>query len=266
MKPCAIIIPVYKSSPDNYEKSSYIQCLNILKSYDIIIVTYKECDIHYYIDTANELNKEIIISYFDASFFRNIEGYNKLMLDYNFYKRFKNYTYILIYQLDAFVFKDELEQWCAKSYDYIGAPWFERFSSHEEGAKLWLVGNGGFSLRRVKYFTKVLSWKFPVRKVNLLQVFRHFRIGLFLSAFGWKNNINYLIKENRINEDVFYCISLKDSLLKPNVPPPDIARYFSLEKSPTYLFELNSKQIPFGCHAFRKYEFESFWKKYIPEK
>ena len=30
---------------------------------------------------------------------------------------------MLIYQLDAYVFKDELLNWANKGYDYIGAPW-----------------------------------------------------------------------------------------------------------------------------------------------
>ena len=30
---------------------------------------------------------------------------------------------MLIYQLDAFVFQDDLAYWCQQNYDYIGAPW-----------------------------------------------------------------------------------------------------------------------------------------------
>lgn len=30
----------------------------------------------------------------------------------------------MIYQLDAWVFNDELSSWCSLGYDYIGAPFF----------------------------------------------------------------------------------------------------------------------------------------------
>jgi hypothetical protein len=82
---------------------------------------------------------------------------------------------MLIYQLDAWVFKDDLMKWCNKGYDYIGAPWFEDFGSYEKGKKLWRVGNGGFSLRKIKYFCKVLSWKWPVIKPKIKNLFNvHF--------------------------------------------------------------------------------------------
>ena len=72
------------------------------------------------------------------------------MLSSEFYRRFSKFEYILIYQLDAFVFKDQLNYWCKKGYDYIGAPWFEGFHLTKTGVNIIGVGNGGFSLRRVK--------------------------------------------------------------------------------------------------------------------
>jgi hypothetical protein len=47
------------------------------------------------------------------------------MLSIDFYKRFRDYKFILIYQLDAYVFRDELEYWCEQDYDFIGAPLIE---------------------------------------------------------------------------------------------------------------------------------------------
>lgn len=45
------------------------------------------------------------------------------MLSAEFYERFLAWDYILLCQTDAFVFRDELADWCARGYDYIGAPW-----------------------------------------------------------------------------------------------------------------------------------------------
>lgn len=44
------------------------------------------------------------------------------MLEADFYRRFGKYKYMLIYQLDAFVFSDKLLDFCEMGYDYIGAP------------------------------------------------------------------------------------------------------------------------------------------------
>ena len=90
------------------------------------------------------------------------------MLSFNFYESFLDYKYILIYQLDAFVFKDDLIFWCNKNYDYVGAPWIASISNNpftlllnkissifdskekKERKKIFFkVGNGGFSLRKV---------------------------------------------------------------------------------------------------------------------
>lgn len=89
--------------------------------------------------------------FFHENYFKSIDGYNKLMLSPSFYKAFSNYEYILIYQLDAWVFKDELQHWCNQKYDYIGAPIYQN-------NKLIGIGNGGFSLRKVDYCLKVLAY------------------------------------------------------------------------------------------------------------
>ena len=48
-----------------------------------------------------------------------------LMLSPFFYESFLDFKYVLIHQLDVFIFKDELNYWCNQNYDYIGAPWFK---------------------------------------------------------------------------------------------------------------------------------------------
>lgn len=46
------------------------------------------------------------------------------------------------------------------------------------------------------------------------------------------------------------------------MPSCEEAADFSFEANPSYLFSIIGK-LPFGCHAFEKYEYEEFWKKYI---
>ena len=262
-KQCAVVIPIYKDAMVDYERASYIQCLKTLKFYDIIIVTNRSVNIDSYKSLAHSYKKDLSFIFFEEKYFNGINGYNILMKSYAFYKKFDSYEYILIYQLDAYVFKDMLAYWCNQGYDYIGAPWFSGFKTHEEGCDLWAVGNGGLSLRRIEYFLKVLSWKLPVKLMSFKDIFHDFRIGKLLYNLGWKNNIPYYILHNVMYEDVFYCVFLENSLIPPRKPSIEEALTFSIEKSPAYLFSLNKNELPFGCHGFQKYDYDSFWKKYI---
>jgi hypothetical protein len=51
--------------------------------------------------------------------------YSQLLMSKEFYELFIEYDYIIIYQLDCFVFKDSLENWLYTGFDYIGAPWVD---------------------------------------------------------------------------------------------------------------------------------------------
>lgn len=264
---CIITIPVYKSSSTLSidELKSFKQCLNILGQYDISIFTHKEIDISLYKTIANDYSKNIDVQYFDSFYFQTLRGYNHLMLKKEFYERYKQYEYMLLYQLDAYVFKDELLYWCQQGYDYIGSPWFENHSEYEKGNILWKVGNGGFSLRHIPYFLYFLSLKWPLRSsINLHEGRREF-IRSLIYFFGWHNTLRWHRKYS--NEDIFFCEFLprevKDKKRLPKVPPCEIALKFSFERSPSYLYELNNKELPFGCHAYKKWEYDTFWKKYI---
>lgn len=73
-----------------------------------------------------------------------------------FYEKFLSFYYILIYQLDAFVFYDALEFFCSLGYDYIGASvaYSSWYGYKEKNPR---VGNGGFSLRKVKACYQLLT-------------------------------------------------------------------------------------------------------------
>ena len=97
---------------------------------------------------------------FDSSFFRSVNSYSRLLTLPLFYGAFCDYEYMLIAQLDAVCFRDDLDEWCRRGYDYVGAPWCHLcrhvcspdFSYPGEK----LVGNGGLSLRRIKTFMQQL--------------------------------------------------------------------------------------------------------------
>lgn len=238
------------------------QCALILKSHPICIVCPEELDVSSYIDVLSDYGANSIIERFHPRFFDGIKGYNLLMMDKAFYKRFVNYKYMLIYQLDAWVFRDELDEWCKKGYDYIGAPWIEE----DDTGKMTLtgVGNGGFSLRRVQHFFNVLKHKGSVRnasQLNLSSTLKN-KIYKFFYNLGYQNTISYYKKDPTLYEDIFLSIFLSNTKLRAKMPNPEDASLFAFEKKPSFLFSKNG-QLPFGCHAWRKYDYDSFWINYI---
>ncbi|MBB6111220.1 hypothetical protein HDF23_003988 [Mucilaginibacter lappiensis] len=197
---------------------------------------------------------------FDDSYFKDIQGYNALMLSDIFYSRFLKYKYILIHQLDAFVFKDELNYWCDQGFDYIGAPWMREydypnsFKALKRKIKYYFyrrfnvqennfpsdkqlenqVGNGGFSLRRVQVFHDLC-----VNKQKMIQIYLN------------QNNHTF-------NEDVFWSIEVNRKRRILKIPRWKAGLKFSIELAPERAMRLNNNQLPFGCHAWDKYL--DFWR------
>ncbi len=153
----AVVIPVYRSEPDEYEKISLSQCLQVLNSYKIIIITYRSLDVSRYLEYLEQMNQPVPeLVYFAKRNFNSIQGYSRLLLSLRFYLRFIRYRYILIYQLDAFVFRDELREWASRDYSYVGAPWLLDWKKATVTDQVVGAGNGGFSLRRVRSHIRAL--------------------------------------------------------------------------------------------------------------
>jgi hypothetical protein len=201
---------------------------------------------------------QLEIESFPDDFFQNVESYNRLMLSPVFYERFLDYEYILIYQLDAYVFRDELEAWCRKSYDYIGAPWIPRGRFWKEIRDIFnyltgnhkrvmqrtiyhKVGNGGFSLRRTGSFYKI-----TVEEGPLIQSY-----------------LNPASKNRRsLPEDVFWALIPHRLKYDFSIPDYKEALLFSIDKYPEDCFRI-TKTLPFGCHGWNRSKSFPFWGKYI---
>lgn len=238
----AIVIPVYKKELSANEVHSLKQCINVFAKREIILIAPNGLDLSFYLSFRESI-KELR---FGDHFFKNIQGYNKLLLSPDFYQKLSDYDYILIYQLDAFVFRDELDIWCDKKYDYIGAPiinnefvtpWLKHLTRRNIMLKLGLisnenVGNGGFSLRKISSFIR--------------------------NSKKFKNEI----QKWDLNEDLFWSFRLP--VLNPffRIPSMKVAVAFSIEDSPEHCYKLNERKLPFGCHAWEKYD-KPFWEKFI---
>lgn len=292
LKKCIVVIPVYKAECTTIEEASFRQCLSVLTDYDICLITFKELDLSFYSDESLKIGKRLHIEYFNKSYFTSVAGYNRLCLTKGFYERFVHqYEYILIYQLDAWVFRNEVQYWCDKKYDYIGAPWFKAINARGEAPvyskEFDGVGNGGLTLRRIEYCINILSYNqfYPYLKPDFLwkMLWHHHRIqngynvtvALVLTllktaikAFGIHNNLYWFLHKKHkqpINEDYVFSLWAIHSYLKepPSIPAALEAALFSFEVHPSYLFYELNRKLPFGCHAFEKWEYNDFWKDYI---
>ena len=112
-----IVIPVYKQVTDEQETQSLLQCLKILHPYPIVFVCPQNLDTSYYITfCVKNAKSEFSFITFDDYYFQSIPGYCRLLLSAKFFSKFRQFDYMLLYQLDAWVFRDELMEWCNKNF------------------------------------------------------------------------------------------------------------------------------------------------------
>lgn len=258
---CVIVIPIYQTNLSHFERISFEQCLNILGDFQIVIVKPTSLPLPDFLKNGTSA-----IS-FDDEYFEDIHGYNRLMMSEKFYAQFLTFEYLLIYQLDAFVFSNDLEHWCNRGYDYIGAPWLRQrefnstYKRYKENLKSFFhrryniiekngrpaldkqvanqVGNGGFSLRKT-------------------QVFHHICISK-------KSKIDqYLSKRDAyFNEDIFFSIEINRRERALRIPDYRIAIAFAFETMLPKALQLNHQELPFGCHAWDKQI--DFWRPYFKQ-
>jgi hypothetical protein len=211
---------------------------------------------------------------FDDRYFGSVQAHTKLMLSSGLYQAFSNYRFILIYHLDALVFSDQLEEWCDREFDFIGPPWIKddaapyRGFSPIEGR----VGNGGFSLRKVESFLKVIHSKKRYKSPPQLKAAYFESRALhqivwnipkfLLKCLGHRNSVQFEMSIHRFNEDDFWASRAVHYYPEFNIAPVETALGFAFECLPRTCFKKNNHQLPFGCHAWKKYD-PSFWEPYL---
>jgi hypothetical protein len=234
----AVVIPSHKSDLSPLEIQAVRRAASVLGSYDHWLVAPQGMNT----ERWKEWDPGIQVSEFDPYYFASFRGYNHLCRTEEFYARFSAYDYILIYQTDCYVFRDELLDWCSRGYDYVGAPMlnyeFRKFSK-KRWTQWWIlrpflckVGNGGFSLRRVKTFRRASGW-----------------------LRFWTDRLL------DIPEDVFWG-SFARYLYPLRIPGWRKALAFSFDATPTDCIKAAGGKVPFGCHAWNTGYLE-FWREYI---
>lgn len=247
-----VVVPIYRSTLLPYEQVALGRCDEVLDAHDVVLAKPASLDLTQVLKSHPRCRVEA----FDDDYFKGVAGYNRLMLSDEFYARFEAYDYVLIHQLDAFVFKDELGHWCNQGYDYIGAPWLpdssvpspldllkaatrrklgrlvNRLDANAGGMHatqyMFAVGNGGFSLRRVQSMRRALA------------------------ALGSRTDDYRRARMTLNSEDLFFSVEVNRYRRRLRIPDVGVAAGFSWERNPAVARVLNGGSLPFGCHAWNK--------------
>lgn len=267
--PVVVLILVHMSDPNPHEEMSLRQCFRVLGAHPIRLVCPKKLDTSKY----RSIVPGIDIDFIDPDWQSTYANFNRLKIDPFLYRRYRDYEFILFYELDAFVFRDEVGQWCGRGFDYIGAPWFDLpwmqtidgLAKYVEGTKHYeraAVGNGGLSLRRVDAALKILSsfsWVSRPSQIwkNSESAWLGRRVASLIKNVTIANNSFHLLNTFEANEDLFWGIYMKRNFDWFAVAPVEEALKFSQHGTPSSSVK-NGGVLPFGCHGWWK-DNADFW-------
>ena len=262
----AIVVPCYKAELNATEQIAYRRIWEVYGHVPIIMMAPPWLDTIGYVAEHPTLKVERFE-------FRTVRDYSQLLLQSHFYERFRAQRYILIYQLDCYILRDELGAWCERGYDYIGAPLFCDFEPVQPEGKLWRVGNGGFSLRNVESALKVLAsrkrYQTPKQHWTTTRpsdtTVGKAKWGLegFLKFTRFHNDVRWATLCN-FHEDVFWSVDALHFLPEFKIPDLQTGLQFAFDYAPAYCYEQAGRRLPFACHAWPRYDLP-FWQRFIPE-
>lgn len=214
---CIIGIPVYKSILTETEKASLNQLCKIIgHSYEICLICPDDIQLNDYINIAYNNGVYLSFLFCAKDYFKSTETYSYLCETAEFYKCFKKYDYLFIYQLDGWIFSNLLYYYINLNVDYIGGLWND---GHKES-----IGNGGVSLRRVQKFIDICEG---------------------LTEEDYKKDY---VKQ----EDIFFCETLRNKV-KLKFPSLKIASNFALTNRYQYFIQkYNNNHLPMCLHAWNK--------------
>lgn len=250
-----VLIPVYKPILSHWEKASLAQTVRILGRYPLVLLHPEGMDVSVLLREYPAL-RPLAVSDEWLGTRNGIAGYNRMMLSGAFYNLFTNSEYVLICHTDAWIFRDELAEWCARGYDCVAAPWVRRPVYDLPLVKEWMnfrlrqslrsgkptrqilygrIGNGGLSLRRVASFRAACD-----RYQTQIERFTA--------------NPHHLF-----NEDVFWATVPAEF----RYPSWREALGFAIDTNPAYCLRLRGEALPFGCHSWSKPRMWRTWKRII---
>jgi hypothetical protein len=215
----------------------------------------------------------------DRRHFGSAANHNRMLYRTDFWEKFADYEYVLMYHLDALVFSDQLLDWCDKGLDYIGSPFL--ICNDAPWVRVERCGNGGFALYRVPSVLKVLwnrylaepskyyedhCWRLIEFQSRMLKPVRAAAPSWIKNraATGLRDQLRKMdhIEVNERGNDLFWSDKAKNYLPGFKVGTLEQGLAFSFEMEPRHCLERTGGKLPFGCHAFARYD-RAFWEPYL---
>ena len=251
-----VVIPIYNEQLPDVELYALQNNLKLLAHYPIVFIAPETMDVTWYERHSLFENAELLRLTEDWLGKKNgIAGYNRMLMLADFYALF-DAEYMLICQTDAFIFRDELKEWCNKGYDYVGAPWVPSTKYQYPVLKqyLWLrlyFSKNRMKLTRYNFMNRVGNGGLSLRKVS----------SMIDASKEYAAVAEYYLSKTEplYQEDVFW--SLVPRWFK--YPTVSDALKFSFDIKPHVCYQLNGKKLPMGCHGITKKRYREFWKSHI---
>jgi len=254
---CVVVVPLYTTALGDDEQMALRRTVRLLGRHPLAIVCPEGLDLVPLAPLLAGVAPQV--QFFDPAFFAGVEGYNRLMLSADFYRRFEAFEYLLICQTDAYVFADRLDDWVARDHDYIGAPWiasprnawniglqrltnvFRPVGKRDE--HYFRVGNGGFSLRRVAMMRRITE----EQQDDIAQRLAHPGPDLLHV------------------EDKYFSLVAPQRYPQMRIPDYREAVDFCIDRRPPLALQINGGRLPFACHGFNKRNVRVFWQPIIAQ-
>ena len=257
----AVVVPLSDRAERSPEEETSLRHLrHHLARYDRFVIAPERLSVDY---------PDFDVVRFPPRFFGSLRAHNRLLLSRGFYESFRDYKFILTYHLDALVFSDELLDWCSRDLDYIAPPWWHA------GDERFIIGNGGFALRKVDSFLRVLTsreyavdpddyWRRKVAGKSVLGRLANLP-KKYAKRMVFFNGIRPALAEawrTGYAEDAFISEHALRFYPAFKFAPLDLALRFGFDNAPSRCAELTGGVLPFGCHAWHKWE-PWFWEPYL---
>jgi len=235
---------------------------------------------HLLVPKGMEVNMEgFSLLELDRRHFGSAANHNRMLYRTDFWENFADFEYVLMYHLDALVFSDQLQEWCERGLDYIGSPFLQ--CADAPWVRVERVGNGGFALYRVSSVLKVLWSRYaddPSRWYQdhfwrQIEFQRKVLKPVRDAVPGWlKGRATAQLRgklqkldHTEVNErgnDLFWSDQAKRYFPEFKVASLEDGLAFSFEMEPRRCFERTGGRMPFGCHAFGRYD-RAFWEEHF---
>lgn len=254
-----VVVPVHRPTPSADEQFGLQRCGSLLANHPILLVHPLGLDLSAYRALLPQAQPKAVPPAWMAS----IRAYNRMLINPAFYSEFSAYTHLLIHEPDSLVLSDQLLNWCQAGHDFIGAPWFEAFDASTPAHQIVGVGNSGFCLLNIAAMLRVLTSKYRwLHRDKIVGDLMNKALGrpvpynsqaLFegLSDAGCLSHAHQIMVQNF---DFFLTCHFPSADPSFRIATVEAALQFAWEVNPQICLELNDGHLPFGIHAWARYD------------